>query len=75
MHRPTVLPTPLLPLKAVYGGELVEHLLVNGQRVLPARARAERVRVRVPRLDDALRVGVGGTGCGVTFAAAGSAVG
>jgi len=35
LHRPTVLPTPLLPLKAVYGGELVEHLLVNGQRVLP----------------------------------------
>ena len=35
VHRPTVLPTPLLPLKAVYGSELVEHLLVNGQRVVP----------------------------------------
>ncbi len=35
VHRPTILPTPLFPLKAVYGGELVEHLLVEGQRVVP----------------------------------------
>ena len=36
LHRPAVLPTPLLPLKIRYGAELVEQLLVNGQRVLPA---------------------------------------
>jgi uncharacterized protein (TIGR01777 family) len=36
LHRPSVLPTPLLPLKIRYGAELVEDLLVNGQRVLPA---------------------------------------
>ncbi len=35
VHRPTLLPTPLLPLKAVYGSELVDTLLVEGQRVLP----------------------------------------
>ena len=29
LHRPTLLPTPLLPLKAVYGGELVDTLLVR----------------------------------------------
>ncbi len=36
LHRPSVLPTPLLPLKVRFGSELVETLLVNGQRVLPA---------------------------------------
>ena len=37
LHRPTVLPTPLFPLKMVYGSELVEHLLLVSQRVLPDR--------------------------------------
>jgi len=35
LHRPTLLPTPLTPLRAVYGRELVRALLVDGQRVLP----------------------------------------
>jgi uncharacterized protein (TIGR01777 family) len=35
LHRPTILPTPLLPLKLRYGAELVDALLVSGQRVLP----------------------------------------
>jgi hypothetical protein len=35
LHRPTLLPTPLAPLRVVYGGELVRALLVDGQRVLP----------------------------------------
>lgn len=37
LHRPTVLPTPLLPLRARYGAELVQHLLLDSQRVMPAR--------------------------------------
>jgi uncharacterized protein (TIGR01777 family) len=37
VHRPAVLPTPRLPLELVYGKELVQHLLVEGQRVLPTR--------------------------------------
>ena len=58
LHRPTVLPTPLFPLKAVYGGELVDTLLVQGQRVLPPRARSERLRVRRdPTSTSALRAG------------------
>ncbi|MFM7618037.1 MAG: TIGR01777 family oxidoreductase [Actinomycetes bacterium] len=36
VHRPTILPTPLTPLRAVYGRELVDALLVGGQRVFPA---------------------------------------
>src|SRR5262245_19149466 len=34
LHRPAVLPTPLLPLKALYGEELVTHLLLASQQVL-----------------------------------------
>jgi uncharacterized protein (TIGR01777 family) len=55
LHRPTVLPTPLLPLKAVYGGELVEHLLVNGQRVLPRVLQQSGYEFAHAQLDDALR--------------------
>jgi uncharacterized protein (TIGR01777 family) len=55
LHRPTVLPTPLLPLKAVYGGELVQHLLVNGQRVFPRVLQERGYEFAHEQLDDALR--------------------
>jgi hypothetical protein len=55
VHRPTVLPTPLLPLKAVYGGELVQHLLVDGQRVVPRVLETHGYEFRHPELDGALR--------------------
>ncbi len=34
LGRPTFLPTPLAPVKAMYGGELVESLLLFSQRVV-----------------------------------------
>ena len=37
LRRPTALPTPLAPLKLRYGGELVQALMLDGQRVLPQR--------------------------------------
>ena len=55
LHRPTVLPTPLLPLKAVYGGELVDALLVGGQRVEPAALEAAGYTFRHPTLEGAMR--------------------
>lgn len=55
MHRPTVLPTPVAALKVVYGGELVQHLLVEGQRVLPRVLETTGYTFLHPRLDDALR--------------------
>jgi uncharacterized protein (TIGR01777 family) len=55
VHRPTLLPTPLLPLKALYGAELVEHLLVGGQRVLPRVLEANGFTFAYPDLDGALR--------------------
>lgn len=59
LHRPTVLPTPLFPLKAVYGGELVQHLLVEGQRVLPKMLEATGYEYGHPELEGALRAVLG----------------
>jgi uncharacterized protein (TIGR01777 family) len=54
LHRPTVLPTPLLPLKLRYGGELVDSLLLVSQRVSPTRLEAVSFRFRYPVLEPAL---------------------
>lgn len=35
LHRPTALPTPMAPLKALYGTELVASLLLASQRCVP----------------------------------------
>ena len=55
VRRPTVIPTPLLPLRAWYGSELVHHLLVEGQRVLPERLEATGYAFEHSTLEDALR--------------------
>ena len=55
LHRPTKLPTPMFPLKVVYGGELVQSLLLDGQRVLPAALEASGYEFALPDLDGALR--------------------
>jgi uncharacterized protein len=59
LHRPTFLPTPLAPLKMVYGSELVESLLLGSQRVTPARLEASGYRFRCPTLEDGLRAVLG----------------
>jgi uncharacterized protein (TIGR01777 family) len=58
VHRPTVIPTPLLPLRLRYGSELVQHLLVEGQRVLPKRLEESGFRFAHPTLEEALRAAV-----------------
>jgi hypothetical protein len=50
-----MIPTPLLPLRARYGSELVQHLLVEGQRVLPKRLEATGYAFAHPSLEEALR--------------------
>jgi hypothetical protein len=55
LHRPALLPTPTLGVKALYGSELVQHLLLEGQRVLPARLEASGFMFAHPTLEDALR--------------------
>ena len=55
LRRPTVLRTPLLPLKVRYGAELIQHLLVEGQRVLPKRLQETGYQFVHPTLEEALR--------------------
>lgn len=55
LRRPTILPTPVFPLKARFGAELVQHLLLGGQRVLPQRLEASGFEFAHPELEGALR--------------------
>lgn len=59
LHRPTLLPTPLAPLRAVYGRELVQALLVDGQRVLPTALEASGYRFAHRDLATGLRAVTG----------------
>ncbi len=54
LHRPAILPTPLLPLKVRYGDELVRELLLFSQRVRPTRLLESGYRFRHPELRDVL---------------------
>lgn len=54
LRRPTILPTPLAPLRLRYGAELVQSLLVGGQRVLPAALEATGYEFRCAKLPAAL---------------------
>ena len=55
LHRPAILPTPTFGVKAVYGSELVQHLLLEGQRVLPKALEASGFTFEHPTLEGALR--------------------
>ena len=55
LHRPTILPTPMLPLKLRFGAELVESLLLVSQRVEPAQLAACGFEFTCSSLDTALR--------------------
>jgi hypothetical protein len=59
LKRPTLLPTPLPVLKLVYGGELVDHLLVAGQRVVPEVLTRTGYEFAEPDLDGTLRHALG----------------
>lgn len=54
VHRPTILPTPLAPLKIALGAELVTALLVNGQRVLPSALEVSGYKFKQPDIKNAL---------------------
>jgi len=55
LHRPALLPTPTFGVKAVYGSELVQHLLLEGQRVLPKALEASGFTFTNSTLEAALR--------------------
>jgi uncharacterized protein (TIGR01777 family) len=53
LHRPSWLPVPRFALKALFG-EMAEAMLINGQRVVPARATALGFPYRYQRIDEAM---------------------
>ncbi|NNC93430.1 MAG: TIGR01777 family protein [Acidimicrobiia bacterium] len=55
VNRPTILPTPLLPVKAVYGSELVEALMLGSLRVVGVRLAESGYAFKHPDLEAALR--------------------
>lgn len=59
LGRPTAIPTPLLPLKLRYGSELVQHLLLDGQRVLPTKLADAGYEFGHTELEPALRALLG----------------
>lgn len=54
LHRPTVLPTPMLGPTLLLGRELAHALLGQSQRVLPARLEASGYTFRHPTIDGAM---------------------
>lgn len=59
LSRPTLLPTPVVALRALYGSELVRTLLLEGQRVLPAALVDAGFEFEHPDLEGALRAMLG----------------
>jgi uncharacterized protein (TIGR01777 family) len=55
LHRPAVLPTPVLGLKAVLGSEMIDELLLVSQRAEPARLLEAGFAFAHPQIVDALR--------------------
>jgi NAD dependent epimerase/dehydratase family enzyme len=47
------MPTPAFALRAVFG-EMADEMLLNGQRVVPARATAEGFTFAYPTIDSSL---------------------
>jgi uncharacterized protein (TIGR01777 family) len=54
LHRPTVIPIPVFGLRAVYGGELVDEMLLASQQVFPDVLRASGYRFQHPMIDQGL---------------------
>jgi uncharacterized protein (TIGR01777 family) len=55
LHRPAVLPVPTPALNALFGREMVQEMMLGGQRVLPAALQASGFTFAHPGLEDALR--------------------
>lgn len=53
IHRPTLLPTPLPPVRLAYGTDLVDQLLLASHRVVPTALQDDGFEFRCPRFPDA----------------------
>lgn len=55
LKRPALIPTPTAALKLLFGKEMVEEMMLGGQRVLPAALEASGFTFSQPELEGALR--------------------
>ncbi|MCW2928446.1 MAG: hypothetical protein JWM86_2414 [Thermoleophilia bacterium] len=55
VHRPTFLPTPVFAVKAKFGGDLVDEMLLSSQKVVPARLEALDYDFLDRTIDEAIR--------------------
>lgn len=55
LHRPTLLPTPVPAVKLMFGGQLVDEMLLYSQKAVPARLEALGYEFLDRTIDDALR--------------------
>ena len=58
LKRPTLIPTPIAPLRALYG-EMVDAVLLASHRVLPKRLEEAGFKFNFPELEQALRFSLG----------------
>ncbi len=56
LHRPTIIPTPLLPIKVLFGEQMVKEMLLGSNRVLPTKLLASGFVFEHPELLAALRL-------------------
>lgn len=54
LHRPTFLPTPLLPVKLMFGAEMVQEMILSGAKVLPTALLSSGFSFSYPTVDRAL---------------------
>jgi uncharacterized protein len=54
--RPTIIPIPLFPLKLKFGPQMVQEMLLDGNRVLPTKLLESGFEFTHPKLVDALRI-------------------
>jgi NAD dependent epimerase/dehydratase family enzyme len=54
LHRPAVMPAPAFALRLLFG-DMAEATILNGQRVLPAKATRHGFQFTYPDLESALR--------------------
>jgi uncharacterized protein (TIGR01777 family) len=55
LHRPTFVPIPLFAMRALMGSEMVDALLVHGQRVFPKALEADGFEFTSQTVEEALR--------------------
>ena len=55
LHRPTLLPVPVPALKLRYGGQLVDEMLLQSQKVVPSSLEAHGFEFEQRTIDQALR--------------------